>query len=104
MSIYPDTKFCNKCRTILLLCDFHKDKTRKDGRYCYCKSCVKSLQKSQFLDEKYKKTRNEYSHSDKSRIRNKKYNNSAKAKACKERYLSGFSTEELKEKRRITTN
>lgn len=36
------TKRCPKCGRILPLCEFAKNKTRKDGLSCWCKQCNKA--------------------------------------------------------------
>lgn len=33
------TKICSRCKRELPISEFCKDKTRKDGVYCYCKKC-----------------------------------------------------------------
>ena len=38
-------KTCNRCRRMLLLYAFHRDRTTKDGRYPYCKKCVNGMKK-----------------------------------------------------------
>lgn len=34
-----ETKICRKCKEEKELSEFSKDKSRKDGLYCYCKKC-----------------------------------------------------------------
>lgn len=33
------TKQCSKCKEQKLICDFHKNKSKKDGLYVWCKNC-----------------------------------------------------------------
>jgi len=41
MNIYiKQTKICKKCNTEKSVNDYHKDKSRKDGIYSWCKSCA----------------------------------------------------------------
>lgn len=35
-------KYCINCNTLLPLSQFNNDKTRKDGKYPYCKSCSRT--------------------------------------------------------------
>ena len=35
-----ETKICSKCKEEKPVGDFYSDKSRKDGRKCYCKKCV----------------------------------------------------------------
>ena len=37
-----ETKFCPKCETERSVLDYHKDKSRKDGLFAYCKTCNKA--------------------------------------------------------------
>ena len=34
------TKFCTKCNETYSVCEFHKNKSRKDGFSCWCRKCV----------------------------------------------------------------
>lgn len=34
-----DTKTCPKCKKVLAITEFHKDRSRPDGVYSYCKKC-----------------------------------------------------------------
>lgn len=34
-------RYCNDCKEIKILSDFHKNKNTKDGYACYCKSCTR---------------------------------------------------------------
>lgn len=51
------TKICSKCEKEKSLCEFPKDKQRKDGYYVYCKDCRKIIytQNSETIKEKSKK-------------------------------------------------
>lgn len=33
-------KECRRCHEVKPLADFHRDKNRRDGHYCYCKPCA----------------------------------------------------------------
>lgn len=37
----PATKFCNYCRTLKELTQFHKNKLATDGLQHHCKDCIK---------------------------------------------------------------
>ena len=56
-----ETKICSKCKEEKNICDFSKDKTRKDGYYLNCKQCEKIRLKlfrsnnPEKIKEKYKK-------------------------------------------------
>ena len=56
-----ETKVCSKCREQKEVCEFSKDKSRKDGYYLNCKKCEKKRFKiyrennQEKLKEKYKK-------------------------------------------------
>ena len=41
-----DTKVCSKCGVEKALCEFHKNKTTKDGRSTICASCCKAYQRN----------------------------------------------------------
>lgn len=46
-------KTCTKCSQSLALDDFYKDKSKKDGRTSYCKTCCKAKSKKQDYDPEY---------------------------------------------------
>jgi len=48
------TKKCSKCKTEKLLTAFHKDKSRKDGRYCVCATCEKMRSRNRYKNNKNK--------------------------------------------------
>lgn len=52
-----ETKICSKCKEEKKLCNFTKDKRRKDGYYVYCKGCRKIIynENSEIRREKSKK-------------------------------------------------
>jgi len=56
-----ETKICSKCKEEKNICEFSKDKTRKDGYYLNCKQCEKIRLKlfrsnnPEKMKEKYKK-------------------------------------------------
>lgn len=73
-----DTKRCAKCQQSKSTSEFYKDKTRKDGLHCYCKTCEKIYQGN------YRKTaKGKVAHCKGS----KKYRNTAKGKAVIKRYF-----------------
>lgn len=39
------TKICSKCKNKKSLSKFYKDKTKKDGYGCMCKSCIKPIKR-----------------------------------------------------------
>ena len=45
-----NTKICTKCGRELPLSEFNKDKSRKDGLQCWCKSCKKQYGKQYRAD------------------------------------------------------
>lgn len=48
------TKKCAKCGEIKLLKDFTKQKTSKDGFYCYCRLCSRENRKESYLKNRDK--------------------------------------------------
>lgn len=52
-----ETKICSKCNEEKKICNFTKDKRRKDGYYVYCKGCRKIIynENSEIRREKSKK-------------------------------------------------
>ena len=50
-----NTKICTKCGRELPLECFSKDKTKKDGLYCWCKECGKQYSKQYFAKHKAEK-------------------------------------------------
>jgi hypothetical protein len=52
-----ETKICSKCKDEKKICNFTKDKRRKDGYYVYCKDCRKIIynENSEIRKEKSKK-------------------------------------------------
>jgi hypothetical protein len=61
-------KFCNKCLTVKSLTEFHNNKSSKDGKAQYCKTCCNKLA------EKYKKPKKERALIDYSNITEKHCN------------------------------
>jgi len=47
-----ETKLCGKCKESKSLCEFTKDKNRKDGLFVYCKECKKKVSKEEYLKNK----------------------------------------------------
>ena len=47
-----DTKACTKCRVVKALTDFHKNRTRRDGRQEWCKTCSKANLHAYYLANK----------------------------------------------------
>jgi hypothetical protein len=62
-------KYCSKCQLEKSIDEFGRDKSRKDGKYIYCKSCVAEYNKP--LRKK---------HNDKRTAYNKKYRNENREK------------------------
>lgn len=54
----PVEKLCARCDTIQSIDSFHANKSSKDGRYRWCKSCRKEYDKANY--HKYTDRRNEY--------------------------------------------
>lgn len=48
----PKTKFCPKCKKDILLDDFGKNKTNKDGKQQYCKKCQSEYSKKSYEKSK----------------------------------------------------
>ena len=48
------TKQCHKCGLIKPITEFHNDKTKKDGKYGYCKSCQKKIKEIYRINNKDK--------------------------------------------------
>lgn len=54
------TKVCSRCKRELPISEFSKDKTRKDGVYCYCKKCATNRMCVYAKSEKGKRRIKEY--------------------------------------------
>lgn len=54
------TKVCSRCRRELPISEFCKDKSRKDGLYCYCKKCTSKKICDYAKSEKGRRKRKEY--------------------------------------------
>src|SRR5690349_19680731 len=50
------TKRCRKCRLVKNLKDFHIDKSRKDGRRLYCKTCARELKANWYVPHPRQRT------------------------------------------------
>ena len=48
------TKQRHKCGLIKPITEFHNDKTKKDGKYGYCKSCQKKIKEIYHINNKDK--------------------------------------------------
>ena len=59
------SKMCSKCGDVKLMSEFHKDATRKNGRYPFCKSC-ESARKCNPVD---RARSNAYYHSHRAQVR-----------------------------------
>ena len=72
-------KRCSKCGEVKQVEEFYKEKCRKDGYRCYCKSCTRIIAR-QYHDNNKKKERN----------RGKKYrdNNKEKLKKYQQQYCA----------------
>ena len=51
------TKVCTKCRRELPLSEFTKNKSRSDGRQCWCKSCRSELNKTRVRETERENTK-----------------------------------------------
>lgn len=78
-------KTCPKCEEMKPLDEFYKDKSRKDGRYCYCKDCsrehAKSYRKNNYkkLAERHNKYEEEH-HKELSKYRREYYEKTGREK------------------------
>lgn len=48
-------KTCSKCKEKKSLAEFHNDRSRKDGKCHYCKSCIRSRDQERKNNDGYKK-------------------------------------------------
>lgn len=65
LTLSTSTKQCTKCRESKPLTEFHKNRSARDGLYCYCKSCAKSEAKRRWQEfpevrEAHKETTRRY--------------------------------------------
>jgi 5-methylcytosine-specific restriction endonuclease McrA len=65
------SKVCPKCGTEKPLAEFHRDKNRKDGRYCYCKPCAVSEVRRYTARPEWRARKREYDRERVSRLRDK---------------------------------
>jgi len=49
-----ETKICRKCNLEKDICEYHKDKTKKDGLFIYCKLCAINRSKIYYKNHKEK--------------------------------------------------
>jgi len=49
-----ETKICRKCNLEKDICEYHKDKTKKDGLFIYCKLCTINRSKIYYKNNKEK--------------------------------------------------
>ena len=68
-------KICSCCKKELLLTEFSKDKSRKDGLYCYCKICNREANKKS--NTKIRST-----------LEGRTKSNEASKKSCTKRYAA----------------
>ena len=83
-----ETKYCNKCKEIKNIDDFHKQKASRDGHHSICKECAKEYTKNYYSNNKehYKELWEVYKKTPNCKNRGKKYyeNNTEKCLlACK---------------------
>ncbi len=53
-------KTCSKCKFEKELDEFHRDKTKKDGRKSQCKNCANNNIKRKLYDKKYREEHRDY--------------------------------------------
>ena len=46
------TKFCSKCKQIKYIDNFYNDKSRKDGKYSWCKDCSKKHVEKYYIENR----------------------------------------------------
>lgn len=61
------SKICSKCKAEKQLDEFCKDSNRKDGRYVYCKECVRPVNRKFYSENKDRLTANKRSYEDRNR-------------------------------------
>jgi 5-methylcytosine-specific restriction endonuclease McrA len=66
-----DLKVCRKCAAEKPLSDFHRDKNRADGHYCYCKPCTIRDAQEWAADPERKALKREYDRRRVARLRDK---------------------------------
>jgi len=93
-----DTKRCYKCGQAKALCEFGKDKSRKDGLHNRCKLCVKAYYQAN--KDKISKRTKAYQEANKDRLAEKRNNNKDKrALYDKQNYIK--NREKLLEQQRL---
>ena len=103
-------KRCPKCKLILDIQNFNRDRSTKDGLYPWCKSCVKRKDAVNYRSNKETKLlRNKQYDRDnpeKKTARNKRYaaSNSKKRREQGIKYRHGITTEQYNELLRIQNN
>ena len=78
-------KTCPKCRTTKEVSEFYRDKSRKDGRACYCKACYAAYQIARRKTPAGKAESNRYGRSMKGKATNSRYERSEKGRASERR-------------------
>lgn len=93
-----ETKRCYKCGEAKALCEFNKDKNRKDGLHNRCKLCLKAYYQTN--KDKIAKRKKAYREANKDRIAEKRNNNKdKKALYDKQRYAK--NKEQILEKGKV---
>ena len=82
------TKVCSSCKQEKLLTDFHKNKTTKDGRRCYCKLCVKEYYKDDYKKNRGRHLKNLKKYRDKNKKAISEYHRQWREKN-KDRFING---------------
>lgn len=79
-------KFCFKCKTNKTLIEFFNDKSRLDGKYPTCKSCIKQYQNTENFRQQNRTACSKWGKSEKGKISKQKYKKSKKGKQAQSKY------------------
>lgn len=53
LTLSPPTKQCSKCKSIVLVSGFYKDRSSRDGLFSWCKPCANQSSANQTQTEGY---------------------------------------------------
>jgi len=101
-----ETKKCNKCSEEKLLCEFYKDKNKKDGLSTLCIQCKKNSNKNSYtknLEKRLAKVK-EYKENNKDEINRKgreRYKNNKKIYSEKAKIYREMNLDKIKERDKL---